>query len=81
MIESIPREALLRLPEVKRLTGLSTTVIYERMEAGTFPCAVKLGPRAVAWAADEVLDWIGARKAERSARQGGPIERAGKDGV
>ena len=32
--DAIPREALLRLPEVSRLTGLSESVIYERIAAG-----------------------------------------------
>jgi prophage regulatory protein len=59
--ESFPREALIRLPVVKQLTGYSTTTIYEQMAEGQFPCAVHLGPRAVAWHAGEVLDWIAAR--------------------
>jgi predicted DNA-binding transcriptional regulator AlpA len=59
-VPPIPREALLPLPEVVRLTSLSQTVIYERMAAGTFPLARHLGPRRVAWPAAEVLDWIAA---------------------
>ena len=68
----IPREALLRLPEVKRLTGYSTTTIYEHMDRGAFPLAVHLGPRAVAWQAGEVLDWIAARP--RVARSTNPMK-------
>jgi len=60
-LKSFPREALIRLPVVKQLTGYSTTTIYEQMAEGHFPCAVHLGPRAVAWHAAEVLDWIAAR--------------------
>lgn len=56
----IPREVLLRLPEVVRLTGLSETVIYERMSVGTFPLAKQVGPRTIAWPAARVLDWIEA---------------------
>lgn len=44
-------EALLRLPEVMRRTGLSRSTIYERMgqEPPTFPRCRRLGPRVVVW--------------------------------
>ena len=57
----IPREALLRLPEVVRLTGLSETVIYEKVASGDFPLAKQVSERVVAWPAARVLDWIDAR--------------------
>lgn len=56
----IPREALLRLPEVMRITGLSETVIYARMSDGTFPLAKQVGPRTIAWPAARVFDWMEA---------------------
>ena len=56
----IPREALLPLPEVVRLTNLCQAEIYARMKLGTFPLARQLGVRRVAWPAAEVLDWIAA---------------------
>ena len=46
--------ALLRLPRVIERTGLSRTVIYDRIKAGTFPPPVKLGERASAWPEHEV---------------------------
>ena len=42
---------LLRLPIVSAESGLSKTTIYARIADGTFPPPVKLGPRAVTWAA------------------------------
>lgn len=48
---------LLRRPEVERETGLSRSTIYERMEAGTFPRPRRIGPRAVAWSANEIEAW------------------------
>lgn len=57
---TIPREALLRLPEVCRLTGLSETVIYEKVAAGQFPLAKQVSSRVVAWPAARVLDWMAA---------------------
>ena len=58
--QPIPREALLSLPEVMRLTTLKQSAIYARMNAGTFPASRQVGLRKVAWPAGEVLDWIAA---------------------
>ncbi|MBQ0754230.1 MAG: AlpA family phage regulatory protein [Gammaproteobacteria bacterium] len=49
---------LIKLPTVKSLTSLSTSEIYRRIEAGTFPAQIKLGVKAVAWLEHEVNDWI-----------------------
>ena len=38
---------ILRLPDVKRSTGLSRSTIYLRITQGTFPKLVSLGGRAV----------------------------------
>lgn len=58
--QPIPREALLSLPEVTRLTTLRQSEIYARMKAGTFPVSRQVDLRKVAWPAAEVLDWIAA---------------------
>lgn len=55
---------LIKLPEVKRRTTLSTSEIYRRLEAGTFPQQIRLGAKAVAWLEHEVNAWIDARVAE-----------------
>ena len=55
---------LIKLPEVKRRTTLSTSEIYRRLEAGTFPKQIRLGAKAVAWIEHEVQAWIDARVAE-----------------
>ena len=49
---------MLRLPEVVALTGLPRTTIYERMEADTFPNAVRLGPRTIAWRAQDIYQFL-----------------------
>jgi prophage regulatory protein len=49
---------ILRLPEVKRSTGLSRSTIYLRIAEGKFPKPVCLGGRAVGWLAQEVQDWL-----------------------
>ena len=56
----LPR--FLRVPEVKKLTGLSRSTIYANH---TFPRPVKIGERAVGWIEQEVLDWIDDRVAVR----------------
>ena len=45
---------ILRLPEVKRSTGLSRSTIYLRIAEGTFPKSVSLGGRAVGWLEAEI---------------------------
>jgi prophage regulatory protein len=52
---------LLRLPDVKRLTGLSKSAIYARMNDADFPKQKSLGPQTVAWWSDEVAQWISSR--------------------
>jgi prophage regulatory protein len=47
----------IRLPEVKRLTGLSTATIYRMVTVGAFPRQVKIGAQAVGWVKSEVLAW------------------------
>lgn len=70
MTESTPSrpQRLLRLPQVRDLTGLGTTKIYELEAAGQFPKRVKLTPRSVAWPESEVAQWTAARIAERDRR-------------
>lgn len=54
----------LRLPEVKKLTGLGRSTIYLKISQGTFPASVSLGDRAVAWIDAEINQWIAERIAE-----------------
>lgn len=60
--------SFLRLPEVKAVTGLSKTSIYELIREKSFPAPVRLGPRAVAWVKSEIREWAVQRvQASRSA--------------
>ena len=52
---------LIRLPEVQHRVGLGRSTIYRWMAEGKFPRPVQLGGYAVAWAEDEVEDWIDSR--------------------
>ncbi|TXS96761.1 AlpA family transcriptional regulator [Parahaliea maris] len=62
---------LIRLPEVRSLTGLSRTHIYRLVAAEEFPAPLKLGggerTRASGWLEVEVLAWIESRIAERQS--------------
>ena len=54
-------EAILRLPDVKSLTGLSRSSIYAKMRVGEFPRSISLGCRSVGWLQSEVRQWIDYR--------------------
>nr|BDD47124.1 transcriptional regulator [Saccharospirillaceae bacterium] len=61
-------ERLMRVREVCAATGLSHSVLYDRMKNGEFPKSIPLGGRAVAWSSVEVNAWIQQRIAERDGR-------------
>lgn len=48
---------LMDLKEVCRTVGFKKTAIYEWMNAGEFPNAIKIG-RSVRWVSTEVEEWI-----------------------
>lgn len=54
----------IKLAEVRSLTTLSTSEIYRRIAAGTFPAQIMLGPKSAVWIESEVLAWCEARIAE-----------------
>jgi prophage regulatory protein len=59
---------ILRLPDVKRSTGLSRSTIYLRISQGTFPKPVCLGGRAVGWLESEIQEWL-QRRIEASRKE------------
>lgn len=63
-----PRQ-FLRLRQVIALTGHRRSSIYAAMKENRFPKAISIGPKAVAWDADEIAAWQTARIAERDAAQ------------
>lgn len=58
-----PHHRFIKLCEVKALSTLSTSELYRRVAAGTFPRQVILGPKSVVWIEAEVLAWCDARVA------------------
>lgn len=53
---------ILRMPDLKRYTGLSKPTIYRLIGVGTFPSPIKLAARAVGWRKREVDQWLAARE-------------------
>jgi prophage regulatory protein len=51
---------VLRLPDVKAMTGLSRSSIYARIADGSFPKQIRLGSdsRAVAWLQSDIEAWL-----------------------
>jgi prophage regulatory protein len=62
---------VVRLPEVRRMTGLGRSTIYRLQADHHFPQRIKLGIRAVGWLEHEVQEWLAnriARSREESSR-------------
>ena len=66
-----PGQQLLHRPQVLELLGVGFGTLYAWMREGRFPLPIELGPTggsntAMVWFADEVDEWIAARRAESS---------------
>ncbi len=62
---------ILKLPEVKRITGMSGSSIYRGAANGTFPKQIKLGERSSGWLKSEVEAWLQERI--EASRTGGEV--------
>lgn len=60
--EKTVRTRILRLTEVKDITGLSRSTIYQYIKDGLFPPQIKLGLRCVGWTENDVTNWIDSKK-------------------
>lgn len=57
-VEELKPGRLLSRPEVIARTGISTSAIYSRMKAGTFPVPIPISKNAVRWRSEHVASWI-----------------------
>jgi prophage regulatory protein len=73
VFDSIPDAALLRLPQVKALTGLSRASIYRLCDTGDFPSPHKISERAIAWRWSELRTWLDAKARQQTL----PLGKAG----
>ena len=64
-MNAIPAESILRMPQVRAITGLSKSSIYAKIAHGDahydFPKPVRLGARSVGWLASDIFAWVAAR--------------------
>lgn len=60
----VPRDRLVRLPEVEGMTGCKKSTIYQMIADGRFPKPLRLTGRMVAWPETAVLQWVQDRIAE-----------------
>ncbi|MCC6162119.1 MAG: AlpA family phage regulatory protein [Acidobacteria bacterium] len=68
--------ALLRLPAVLDLIGVSPSTLYQRIRDGEFPRPVAIGSRARAWRAQDVRAWIESRPTSGARAEANPPEAA-----
>lgn len=62
-------ERLIRIAEVKEITGLSAATIYRKMAANEFPKQVSVGSMA-RWAFSEIQTWVAGLIADRNGVEG-----------
>ena len=60
---------IIRLKQVKAMTGLSRTTIYRFMSINEFPKQITLGSKSSGWLIDEVDEWIKRQIQIRDNRQ------------
>ena len=65
-MNAVPTGSILRMAQVRAITGLSKSTIYAKIAPGqshdaSFPRPVRLGARAVGWLASDVFAWVEAR--------------------
>lgn len=65
IFSSLPK--IIRLPQVKMMTGCSRTQIYLKISKGNFPAPISLGARSVGWLESDVIQWIEQRITIRTA--------------
>lgn len=61
---------VIRLPEVKRLSGLSRSTIYRLEAQGSFPSRIRISERTTGWYLHQVTSWLESRPtvSSKSAR-------------
>ena len=55
---SLPAEAVLRLPDVLALVGLSRASVYAKVAEHRFPAPIKLTQHASGWRIGDIRVWL-----------------------
>ncbi|QIM62904.1 DNA-binding protein [Pasteurellaceae bacterium Orientalotternb1] len=58
MENTTPKERFIKIDEVNRLTALSDSTIYRKMNAGDFPQNISIGTNSKVWLESEIQHWI-----------------------
>ena len=61
IIPLVPRDRLLRLPDVSAIVGIRKSTIYALMKEGKFPKCIYVTSKTVAWPESAVLAWVAER--------------------
>jgi prophage regulatory protein len=65
-------ERILRLPEVKTVSGKSRSSIYQGEADGSFPRRVALGTRSIGWRASDIESWLHSLKDKNETVRASP---------
>ena len=57
-ISKLPAEAVLRLPDVLALVGLSRASVYAKVAEHRFPAPIKLTQHASGWRMGDIRTWL-----------------------
>lgn len=61
---------LLDMPLLIKSTTLSRSLIYKKIQNGSFPRPIKIG-RSARWVANEIISWIESQAISRPQNDGG----------
>lgn len=61
------KDCLLRMPEVRRRTGLHRATIYRKIARGEFPRGVPLGTNSTGWYESDINAWVASPTGWREA--------------
>ena len=59
------QDKIIRLHELTRIVGISSSTLWRREQEGTFPKRRQLGVRSVGWLASEINEWIENREIKK----------------
>jgi len=54
-------DVMLRLPEVLRLVGVSSSTLWRMISNKSFPAPIQISRRIIVWKRSTVLGWINTR--------------------
>lgn len=57
-LAGLPAEAILRLPDVLALVGLSRASVYAKVAENRFPAPIKLTRHASGWRMGDIRAWL-----------------------